>query len=639
MSGIFGFCGAPDIDVRPVVARMGETLRHFAYHRTVETVVAPGIAVGVHGATTRCPPAGCVTSPDGQVALWLVGCVLNAESLRTHLGLPSGPEPGTSDAALALAAYQAHGAEGLTGLTGEFLVAVWDGRTRELLLVNDRFGLYPHYYCAGRNGLAFAPELKALQAAPGFVSRLDYTAVAEFVRFQHLLGDRTWLEGASVLPYASVLRYRPDSGSLAVSRYWDWDRIPRLQLSFADAVDLAAGVVVAAVISRAGEQERPGVFLSGGLDARILAGVLSRRRPVDTLTFGHPDCRDVVFAARIARAAGTRHHVHPLPDGRWVLEWMPKHLALTEGFHSWIHMHGISMLEEARTRIDVNLTGWDGGTTLRGRIVEYGEDAPFRHFARDEDLERLLFDASCRRFTWPGLTDAEADALTASTMPGLPELALESFVGHVRRTARFDRDRRADYFYAQHHLRRSTACMVVMTRAAVEVRCPYFDYDLVDLGYGLPDDVRASPTFVRAIIAKLTPRLARIPYEADLRLPHPNPSLRWAQALPGRVAGRLRRFGVPIGRDRSRLYADYEDYLRNEVREWAAGLLFDARTVERGLFDRSAVRSLWARHLVGRESWTMGKVVPLMTIEQVCRYLLDGDSAASAALGPAGERR
>ena len=637
MSGLFGFCGTPDIDVRPVVARMGEALRHFAYHRTVEATVTPGIAIGVHGIATRRPPAGCVTSTDGQVSLWLAGCVLGADRLRPQPGPSADLEPGTSDAGLALAAYQAHGAEGLTRLEGEFLVAVWDARNRELSLVNDRFGLYPHYYATCRSGLAFAPELKALQAAPGFDSRLDATAVAEFLRFQHLLGDRTWLEGASLLPYASVLRYQPDSGRLAISRYWDWDHIPRLRMSFAEAVDHAADLIVSAVTSRAGEQERPGVFLSGGLDGRLLAGVLAQRRQVDTLTFGHPDCRDVVFAARIARAAGTRHHLHPLPDGRWVFESLPMHLALTEGFHSWIHMHGISMLEEARARIDVNLTGWDGGTTLRGRIVEHGQDAPFRHFARDEDLERLLFDACCLRLTWPGLSDAEASALTASTMPALQGLAWDSFVGHVRRTKSFDRDRRADYFVAQHHLRRMTAHMVVMARAAVEVRCPYFDYGLVDLSYGLPDEVRESPDFVRAIIVKLTPKLARIPYEADLRLPHPSPSLRWAQALPGRMAGRLRRIGIPIGRDRTRLYADYEEYLRSDLREWAAGLLFDRRTLDRGLFDSSAVRSLWARHLVGRESWTMGKIVPLMTIEQVCRYLVDGDSAASAALGAAAE--
>jgi len=332
----------------------------------------------------------------------------------------------------------------------------------------------------------------------------------------------------------------------------------------------------------------------------------------------------------------SRHHVHPLMDGRWVLDHMPAHLALTEGFHSFVHMHGVSMLEEARARIDVNLTGWDGGTILRARVVEYDRDEPFRHYASEQDLERRLFDASCRDLTWPGLTDTEADRLTASTLPDLPRLAFDSHTDHVRRTACFDPDRRADYFIAQHHLRRLTSNMVVMARAAVDVRCPYFDYGLVDLSYGLPDAVRATPVYFRALLARLAPRLTWIPYEADLRLPHPNASVRWVHALPMRVAHRLRRWGLPAGLDRPRLYADYEEYLRADLREWAAGLLFDRRTAERGLFDQRAARALWERHLSGRELWTIGKIAPLIAIEQACRYLVDDDEAREAALGPVG---
>jgi len=178
--------------------------------------------------------------------------------------------------------------------------------------------------------------------------------------------------------------------------------------------------------------------------------------------------------------------------------------------------------------------------------------------------------------------------------------------------------------------------MVVMARAAVEVRCPYFDYDAVDLSYGLPDEIRASPAYFRALLARLAPRMTWIPYEADLRLPHPNAAVRWVHALPTRVAHRLRRYGVPAGRDRPRLYADYEEYLRTDLREWAAGILFDKRTADRGLFDQRAVRALWERHVSGLELWTIGKIAPLIAIEQSCRYLVDGDTAQSAALGPSG---
>ena len=60
----------------------------------------------------------------------------------------------------------------------------------------------------------------------------------------------------------------------------------------------------------------------------------------------------------------SEHYVIDFPNGNWVLDNLNLHLELTEGFHSWIHMHGISGLPLARKVMDLNLTGWDGGTVI-----------------------------------------------------------------------------------------------------------------------------------------------------------------------------------------------------------------------------------------------------------------------------------
>ncbi|NCC32768.1 MAG: hypothetical protein EOM24_12220 [Chloroflexia bacterium] len=74
---------------------------------------------------------------------------------------------------------------------------------------------------------------------------------------------------------------------------------------------------------------------------------------------------------------------------------------------------------------------------------------------------------------------------------------------------------------------------------------------------------------------------------------------------------------------RPRLYADYEAYLRTDLRNWAESVLFDQRTIERGLFDQAAVRSLWQQHLAGDQLWTIGKIAPLLTLEMVMRRLFE----------------
>jgi len=74
---------------------------------------------------------------------------------------------------------------------------------------------------------------------------------------------------------------------------------------------------------------------------------------------------------------------------------------------------------------------------------------------------------------------------------------------------------------------------------------------------------------------------------------------------------------------RPQLYADYENYLRNELRDWAEGILFSPQAASRGMFNLDFVRSLMNRHLARREGWVLGKIAPLITYEMVMREFFD----------------
>jgi asparagine synthase (glutamine-hydrolysing) len=283
----------------------------------------------------------------------------------------------------------------------------------------------------------------------------------------------------------------------------------------------------------------------------------------------------------------------------------------------------MSALDTARELIDVHLSGWDGGTIMGGRLDEYHTDAAYRHAPDETTFRQRLYDGFCSVFTWPGITDAEAAHLFAQ--PHFHRLARESFEAEVDRSALYPSPYRADYVYLSQRVRRSTQYMIVFQRSAFEVRCPFFDYDLVELLYGLPEALRSSLDLHRAVITRRMPGLALIPYEKDNELPHSSSALRAAhRALlyAGRAANKIsRRSLFP---QRPRLYADYEAYLRGDLRQWAEAMLFDRRTMARGLFRQEAVRSLWERHLRGDEyHWTIGKIAPLITIESVIRSLID----------------
>ncbi len=127
----------------------------------------------------------------------------------------------------------------------------------------------------------------------------------------------------------------------------------------------------------------------------------------------------------------------------------------------------------------------------------------------------------------------------------------------------------------------------------------------------------------RAVIQRETPRLAYIPYDSDEFLPTTQPLIHGTHALSVKLKRRFNRHLWTIFPERDTLYADYENYLRGDLFDWAEDILFDRRTTERSIFNPDFLRTLMARHISGLEEWMIGKIAPIMTYEMMLRRLYD----------------
>jgi asparagine synthase (glutamine-hydrolysing) len=528
---------------------------------------------------------------------------------------------GLSDEEAALAMYEKEGVGFARRLNGAFVVGVWDGMRNRVVVTNDRFGLYPEYYSYSGKRLVFGPEVKGILCDRGVRKELDWVALAQYMRFQHLLGERTFFEGVKLLPAASVMVYDAGVGTCEIKKYWGYEEIGyRGEVSFEEAVEEASRLLQRAVRRLSEDEYRPGVYLSGGLDSRTIVGMV-KRRPVVSLTYGVRGCRDVCYARQVAGAVGSDHHWFELEDGRWVQEHASLHLELTEGFHSWIHAHGMSTLAGARELMDVNLTGWDGGT-----IMGHADNIDPLLISPVDDRAFLtyLFYQYNQKWTWPSITEGEERLLYCEPVwKKVDGLAFESFREELAPYLGYRTDVRGEFFFIDNHIRRLTQNMVKLSRSHIEVRFPFFNYDLIDFIYSLPAMLRADRRLQRAVIQSNMPRLAYIPYEHDEFLPTTRTLLRQPHALAMRMRHRFKRWHLWPFPVHCTLYADYEGYLRGELREWAEGILFDRCAVERGIFDPSSVRTLMDRHLSGLEEWTIGKIAPIMTYEMMLRRLYD----------------
>ena len=95
--------------------------------------------------------------------------------------------------------YEEHGEGIFEKLRGQFAIALWDERRRQLLLARDRFGICPLYWTQQGNLLLFASEIKALLASGLVPARPDVRGINHVFTFFALPGPVTCFEGINCL--------------------------------------------------------------------------------------------------------------------------------------------------------------------------------------------------------------------------------------------------------------------------------------------------------------------------------------------------------------------------------------------------------------------------------------------------------
>src|SRR5262245_33453787 len=103
-----------------------------------------------------------VSNEDGTVWVVFNGEIYNYRELRRELQRRGHVFRTSSDTETIVHLYEDLGPECVERLRGMFALAVWDTRSRQLLLARDRLGIKPLYYAEREGELVFASELKPI---------------------------------------------------------------------------------------------------------------------------------------------------------------------------------------------------------------------------------------------------------------------------------------------------------------------------------------------------------------------------------------------------------------------------------------------------------------------------------------------
>src|ERR1051326_2035008 len=114
-------------------------------------------------------------------SIWLVfnGEIYNHAAHRPGLEARGHRFRSRCDAEVILHLYEEYGPDCIHHLRGMFAFALWDSRTRQLLVVRPAgTGLKPLYFARTPNALIFGSEIKALFQHPELQPKLDETALS-----------------------------------------------------------------------------------------------------------------------------------------------------------------------------------------------------------------------------------------------------------------------------------------------------------------------------------------------------------------------------------------------------------------------------------------------------------------------------
>jgi len=320
-----------------------------------------------------------MSNEDGTIQVVFNGEIYNHRELAERLRDHGHVLRTRCDAEVLAHLYEDHGDSFAEHLNGMFAIAIWDSRSRRLVLVRDRLGVKPLYWTDDGRRVAFASELKAVLACGDIEQKIDPLALADYLTFGHVPAPKTIFSGIRKLEPGCFAVCTASSTS--VRRWWD---IPFDDTDFGTPDEQArrqwtdefASLLEDAVAIRLMSDVPLGAFLSGGVDSSAVVAAMRRCSGDPPLThtvgFDEPYCDEREAAREVANRLDTDHReVMVCSDAAAAAERLARHF--DEPFADSCAVPMLRLSEITRQRVTVALSG-DGGDEMLAGYRRYRFD-------------------------------------------------------------------------------------------------------------------------------------------------------------------------------------------------------------------------------------------------------------------------
>lgn len=216
-----------------------------------------------------------------SLPVWMVynGEVYNYVELRGELTGLGHTFLTMSDTEVVLKAWIEWGPGCFPKFNGMWALAVYDGRTGELVLSRDRLGKKPLYHFRSSDSVIFGSEPKAVFACPGVSKQVNPRKIVNYAarHYRYVdIDDESFFDGLMQVPPASYSVFGKD-GSETTRTYWDLSFARRIdERPEAEIVAEFSELLGSAVSLRLRSDVSVGSMLSGGMDSTTVTSLAAR---------------------------------------------------------------------------------------------------------------------------------------------------------------------------------------------------------------------------------------------------------------------------------------------------------------------------------------------------------------------------
>ena len=560
-------------------------------------------------------------SADGQMTVTFNGEIYNYAELKEQLTALGGQFQTSSDTEVILEGYRIWGPDCLARFDGMFAFALWDNQQRRLFCARDRFGKKPFFYTVQHGRLYFASELTGIEQLRHLSLTMNPQAVMRYLAYEYVPTPHSVYTEVQSLPPSHMLLLQ--DGNLSISRYWDMPMPDESDKRSDNELCEELRFLLSRAVRRRMVSDVPlGVFLSGGIDSSIVAGLMARQSStaIKTFSIGFSEASydESRYARIVAKAFATDHHERVLSAEECadtlpgIISRMDVPMADASVAPTWL-LSGVT-----REKVTVALGGdgadelWAGYEHYIGfKVAQWYNAAPSAlRKGIIEPLAQLLpssagyinprlavatFLRAAHAPAWqrvqtmltaftPDMQESILDSAFKAQQPGFlaPEVLFaptREHYDHWQPQNAATPLARAFHVYARQFM--LDDILVKVDRCSMlhslEVRAPFLDKDAAEFAARLPVS-RKLHGFKRKWLLKKA----------------------FAELLPDEILYRNKRgFQIPVAQ-----------WLRGRMRPLMEDLLSESTLKAQGIFNHQAVRALMDEHVSGRADlrkplWTL----------------------------------